>query len=39
VRKEDAFDALNDAVSDGPAWGDLLYVQPIELDERDVSPN
>jgi hypothetical protein len=39
VRKEDAFDALNDAVSDEPAWGDLLYVQPIELDERDVSPN
>jgi hypothetical protein len=39
VRKEDAFDALNDAVSDEPAWGDLLYAQRIELDERDVSPN
>ena len=28
VRKEDAFDALNDAVSDEPACGDWVIVVP-----------
>jgi hypothetical protein len=39
LRREDAFAALEDAVGDEPDWADLLYVAPIELDERDISAN
>lgn len=39
VRREDAFAALEDALGDEPDWSGLLYVAPIELDERDVSAN
>jgi hypothetical protein len=39
VRREEAFNALADALKDEPDWVGTLYVVPIELDERDVSPN
>ena len=39
VRKEDAFEALEDATQDEPGWTGMLFVAPIELDERDVSAN
>jgi hypothetical protein len=39
VRREDAFAALEDAINDEPDWARILYVAPIELDEREVSPN
>jgi hypothetical protein len=39
LRREDAFAAIEDAVGDEPKWAGLLYVEPIELDERDVSAN
>ena len=39
VRKEDAFEALEDATRDEPSWSGMLFVAPIELDERDVSSN
>lgn len=39
VRSEDAFAALEDAIKDEPDWAGTLYVVPIELDEREVSPN
>jgi hypothetical protein len=39
LRREDAFAALQDCIRDEPEWAGLLYVDPIELDERDVSPN
>ena len=39
VRREDAFAALEDAVEDEPDCVGILYVVPIELDEREVSPN
>ena len=39
LRREDAFAALEDALGDEPDWSGLLYVAPIELDERDVSAN
>jgi hypothetical protein len=32
LREEDAFAALEDAVSDESDWAGLLYVAPIELD-------
>ena len=38
-RSKDAFAALEDCTSDEPDWIGLLYVAPIELDERDVSAN
>jgi hypothetical protein len=37
--KEDAFEALEDARPDEPSWAGVLFVAPIELDERDVSAN
>jgi len=37
VRKEDAFQALEDAISDEPDWAGKLLVAPIELDESDPS--
>ena len=39
VRREDAWDALEDALKDEPSWAGTLFVAPIELDERDVSAN
>jgi hypothetical protein len=39
LRREDAFAALEDALGDEPDWSGLMYVAPIELDERDVSAN
>jgi len=39
VRRDDAFAALGDAIKDEPDWAGILYVVPIELDEREVSPN
>lgn len=39
VRREDVFAAPEDALGDEPDWSGLLYVAPIELDERDVSAN
>jgi hypothetical protein len=39
LRREDAFAALDEIRLDEPDWATLLYVAPIELDERDVSLN
>jgi hypothetical protein len=39
IRREDAFAALEDAVNDEWDLAGKLFVAPIELDERDVSPN
>jgi hypothetical protein len=37
--REDAFAELEEVLRDEPDWAGLLYVTPIELDERDVSLN
>lgn len=39
LREEDARHALEECLSDEPCWAGLLYVEPIELDERDMSPS
>jgi hypothetical protein len=39
LREEDARRALDDALRDEPEWVGLLHVEPVELDERDVSAN
>jgi hypothetical protein len=39
VREEDAERALAECLGDEPDWTGLLYVVPIELDERRVSAN
>lgn len=39
VRKEDAFEAIEEAAEDDPQWAAMLFVAPIELDERYISPN
>jgi hypothetical protein len=39
LREEDAERALEACLHDEPQWAGLLRVEPIELDERDVSPN
>jgi hypothetical protein len=39
LREEDAQQALDDALHDEPGWAGLLKVEPVELDERDVSAN
>jgi hypothetical protein len=39
LRREDAFEALEDALRDEPRWAGNLHVVPIELDERNVSAN
>jgi hypothetical protein len=39
LRREDAFAGLEDVLGDEPDWSGLLYVAPIELDERNVSAN
>jgi hypothetical protein len=37
LRREDAYDALNEVLAGEPQWLCLLYVTPIELDERNMS--
>jgi hypothetical protein len=39
LREEDAQAALENALNDEPGWDGTLTVEPIELDERDVSAN
>ena len=39
LRRGDAERALAAAIRDEPLWIEVLSVVPIELDERDVSPN
>jgi hypothetical protein len=39
LREEDARRALEDILSDPPDWAGLFYVEPVELDETDVSAN
>jgi hypothetical protein len=39
VRREDALQALEDAIKDEPDWAGTLFVAPIKLGDRDVSPN
>ena len=39
LREEDARRALEDILSDEPDWAGLFYVEPVELDERDVLAN
>jgi hypothetical protein len=39
LREEDAERALEERLRDEPQWTGLLRVEPVELDERDVSPN
>ena len=39
LRSEDAFAALDDALSDDPSGLEFLYVAPVELDERQFSAN
>jgi hypothetical protein len=39
LRKDEAFRALEDSVRDEADWAGLLYVAPIELDERNLSTN
>jgi hypothetical protein len=37
VRRKDAFEALEDTTRDESVWAGMLFVAPIELDERNVS--
>jgi hypothetical protein len=39
LREEDGQAALEDALRDEPGWAGTLSVEPVELDEQDVSPN
>jgi len=39
LRREDAWRALEAILEDEPDRATLLYVAPIELDERDISLN
>ena len=39
LREEDAQAALEDALRDEPGWAGTPSVEPVELDERDLSPN
>ena len=39
VQEDDARRALEECLRDEPDWVGMLYVKPIELDERDVSSN
>jgi hypothetical protein len=39
LREEDAERALEACLHDEPQWAGLLRVEPIELDDRDISPN
>jgi hypothetical protein len=37
--EEDARRALREILWDEPDWAGLFHVEPVELDERDVSAN
>jgi hypothetical protein len=39
LREEGAQAALEDAPHDEPSWAGTLTVEPIELDEREISAN
>jgi hypothetical protein len=39
LREEDAQAALDDVLHDEPGWAGTLTVEPIELDEREMSAN
>jgi hypothetical protein len=39
LREEDAERALEECLRDEPQWAGLLSVEPVELDELEVSPN
>ena len=39
LREEDAQGALEDALRDEPGWAGTLSVEPVELDEREMSEN
>jgi hypothetical protein len=39
LREEDARRALEDILGDEPDWAGMFYVEPVELEERNVSPN
>jgi hypothetical protein len=39
LQEEDARRALEAMLLDEPDWAGLFYVQSVELDERDISPN
>ena len=39
LREEDAQAAVEDALRDEPGWAGTLSVEPVELNERDMSPN
>jgi hypothetical protein len=39
IWRDDAFQALEDAISDEPSWTRTLLVVPIELDEREIFSN
>jgi hypothetical protein len=39
LREEDDQAALEDALRDEPGWAVTLSVEPIELDEREMSAN
>lgn len=39
LREEDARRALEDVLRDEPDWVGLFYVEPVELDDRDLSAN
>jgi hypothetical protein len=39
LRSEDAFAALDDALSEDPSGLEFLYVASVELDERQFSVN
>jgi hypothetical protein len=39
LREEDAERALEECLCDEPQWAGLLHVEPVVLDECEVSPN
>ena len=39
LRREDAWAALEEILNDEPDWAGLLFLAPIELDERELSLN
>jgi hypothetical protein len=39
LREDDAEPALEECLCDEPQWAGLLHVEPVELEEREVSPN
>jgi hypothetical protein len=39
LRREDAWADLEEILNDEPDWAGVLFVAPIELDERELSLN